>query len=153
MDAKELILKLKVLLGMAEVPAPATEEAPVEKTETELAAAEAPVETPAETAPVETTPVENEAPAETELEAAEQPAEPATPAEPETNPLEKRIDDLESKIDELYGVIQTLVEKQLEAKEELPSTTATPAQFAAQEEVKPMTRTDRVLALKNLMKD
>lgn len=140
MDAKELIQKLKVLLGMSEAP----KEAPVETTET-------PVET-TEQAPAETAPAE-EQPAETALEA-EQPAEQPAPAEPEANPLEKRINDLESKIDDMYGVIQSLVEKQLEAKqEELPSTTATPAQFAAQEEQKPMSRADRVLALKNMMKE
>lgn len=155
MDAKDILLKIKVMLGMAEAPAePVAPEAPAETPveQTELAA-EKPAEAPAESETTETALEAEqpaEAPAEAPTELAEQPAEPA-PAEPEVSPLEKRVNDLESKIDELYGVIQALVEKQaVEAKQEVPpTTTATPAQFAAQEEVKPLTRADKILALKN----
>lgn len=151
MEAKELIHKLKVLLGMETEKA----QAPEASTEPTNEKTEQPVEQPAEQpveqpAAVETTPTEPaEAPTET-TETALEAEQPATPAEPEANPLEKRINDLESKIDDLYGVIQALVEKQaVEAKEVPPTTTATPAQFAAQEEVKPLTRADKILALKN----
>ena len=97
MDTKEVINKIKALLGIAEKPAEApVETAPEEPKQPEALAEEAPKE---EEKPTETAP-EN---------AEEKPAE-EKPAE-ETPEVEKRVAELEGKVDELYGVVQALVEK------------------------------------------
>lgn len=137
MDTKEVINKIKALLGIAEKPAEApVETAPEEPKQPEALAEEAPKE---EEKPTETAP-EN---------AEEKPAE-EKPAE-ETPEVEKRVAELEGKVDELYGVVQALVEKITveEHKDEPSPATAAPAQFAKQEEPKAMTRAERILALKN----
>lgn len=144
MSAKEVIDKIKVLLGGEAAPAE-TKPEDFEK------------QKPAEEAPADTKPegFEEEKPAEEkpaeEKPADEKPAEEAPANEP--TDTEKRISDLEGKVDELYEILQALVEKERQSEEtDKPApATAAPAQFAAAEEkAKPMTRAERILALKHL---
>lgn len=152
MTAKEIIDKLKVLLGMAEEPKPAEPEAPAEQQPAEAKPEEQPAETaveqPAEEKPAEETKLAEESEQKPEGEE-EKPAEQPAPA-PEEVPVEKRVADLEAKFDEMFGLLQKLAEREAKVETDEPApASATPAHFAKQEQPKPLTKAERIIALKN----
>ena len=152
MSPREIIDKLKVLLGMAEAPAEAPAEQPAETAPAEAKPEEQPAETAVEQ-PAEEQPAETKLAEESEQKPEgeeEKPAEQPAPA-PEEVPVEKRVADLEAKFDEMFGLLQKLAEREakVETDDKPAPASATPAHFAKQETPKPMTKAERIIALKN----